>query len=697
MKAAPNTEPAADQDLLCDCITELLAHYDLYPDLSGLLKQLPREPGPLTITDLQSLAQRLKLDLEVTEVTTNFSGHLPDPVVIVEQASNLPRVVNPDDQAQISTPSLIVLLKPASRASAVDLDHMQRGHALDWFWHPLRSHRKHFTEVLIATVFINTFVLLIPLFTLSVYDQVIPNFAEETLIALAVGISLALIFDFLLKVVRSYLLERVAADVGTQYDNKLMERVLAIHPEAMRLSVGERTNLFRELQGIREFYASKLIPTAVDLPFFIMFMAVIYIISPVLTLVPVIGAVVILAISSAIQIPINRATADYFASSQYKSSLLVETLQGAQTYSLFNARGPRLFRWSTANKRVTRTSRMTQFLFGLGQTASLSLVHIVHILVVVVGVYQIQSGSLTVGGLIACTILASRAIAPIVNVGGVVSRWQQSRDVLGSIDTLFKLPYEDAQSGVAAQNLKGSIKLEGVSYTYPGAQRNALSNLTIDIQAGEHIGIIGPTGAGKSTLAGILTGQMKDYQGLVSYDGYDLATMAPASLRDQLAIVPQTPFLISGTIRDNLLLGSPASSEQIDRALYLSGLETVIKQTGFGLDTPVGENGSHLSGGQRQAISLARALIFDPRILIFDEPTTGLDSTLENHFKQNLRDYLDGRTFLMITHRTALLDLVDRLILLNNGQLVKDGQSQQVIASLSTPIKNSHTPQRPAH
>ena len=691
-------------DPLAVCLQQVLRFYDLRPDIDSLKAVLPRPLQALSTQDLPMLCERLNLQLEQANTPRHSLRNAQYPVLVTAMDGSHPCVFLPKQTgsermfipgvgiraAQESdfsnTEGLLFQIRPREEQTVSTAQHMKRRRPIDWFWRPLNEHWTNFAEVLLCSVFINLFILLIPLFTLNVYDSVIPNFATETLTVLTAGVMIALLFDFLLKTGRTYILESVASRVGGQFDGALMERLLLINPEHMQLSIGERANLFRELQGIREFYASRLIPTAVDLPFFILFMIVMYMISPALVVVPVMGAIVILATNAAIQIPINRATASHFSAQQKKSTLLMEMLAGAVTFKLFNALGGRLFRWTAVAENSARSARFNQFMLGLVQNVSLSAVSVVNVLVVVVGVFQIQAGLLTIGGLIACTILSGRAIAPIVNLGGVVSRWQQSRDVLIAIDGLFTLPHEGDRAIAQSADgmIEGAVSLRGVSYTYPGQKRPALSDIALAIKTGERIGLIGPSGAGKSTLAGLLTGMMHGYTGDIDVDGTHIDDLAPARLRTALAFVPQSPFFVDGTIRDNVLLGAEDSGdEQLAEAITVSGLDVVLKQAGYGLDTSVGENGSHLSGGQRQTVSIARALVRNPRVLVVDEPATGLDSALEARLKTQLADWLKDRTFIMVTHRSSMLDLVDRLVMLDGGRVVADGPKQAVLAKLS--------------
>ncbi len=699
-----NKEVHSDHgDPLAQCLHIVLVFFGINADIEGIKSQLAREPGPLRLDDLDDLGKRLNFTTRTETIALEDVREAPTPVIILNK-QNEPCVYLPrtGQEGRMFTASdgfqradlleladdyagQVLSIRPHLETVAANTEHMSEEKPIDWFWQPLFQHVSSFGEVLLCSVFINLFVIALPLFTLNVYDSVIPNFAEATLFVLGSGVLIALLFDFLLKTMRSYILERVAAKVGTQFDGALMQRLMMTNTEHMSLSVGERSNLFRELQAIREFYAARFMPTLVDLPFFLLFLLVIYLISPPLALVPVVGSIVIILFNAAIQIPINRSTADHFSSMQKKSTLMFESLSGMQYFKLFNAVGDRLFRWNYSAQRAAETTRKNQFLLSAVQNLSISVMHMVHVFIVVIGVYQIQDGKLTIGGLIACTILSGRAIAPIMNLSGVVSRWKQSRDVLRTIDTIFHLPNEnDAPRERSPKGpLKGPIQLENVSYQYPGQTRPALQNINCVIRPGDKIGLIGPSGAGKSTFASLLMGLLNDYEGNVYFGNYGIKAISPAELRRTIAVVPQFPFFISGTIRDNILMGrSDVSEASLQYAARVSGVEEIIKHCGHGLETEVGEGGAKLSGGQRQAISIARAVLRNPKILVFDEPTTGLDSVLEGHFRNQMAEYLQDRTLIMVTHRTSLLSLVDRLILLDNGRIVADGNRDEVLHKL---------------
>lgn len=689
---------------LHDCLQFILNFYSVRADLDGLLSQAALKDGQLTPQDIPVIVHKTGLKAETQTIPTNriskneapsivtIDGH--DPFVLLPQKTHAGKVYKPQQGlADIPVESLknldsvtIISITPESFSTDAATDHMVKGHALDWFWTPIFKFWPHYSEVLLASVFINIFVLILPLYTLNIYDRVIPNDAQSTLIVLTIGVLIAIGFDLILKTTRNYILEHIAGKIGVQYDFDLMERMMLIKDQNMPLSTGEKVNIFRELQGMRDFYAAKLAPTIVDLPFFLLFLGVIYIINPALTIVPVIGAIVIFILNMSIRVFIGRLSEKYFSSMQKKSTSLVETLSGTKTFKMFNGVGSRLFHWNAVVSGATDRARYNQFITSTVSNLSVTTMHVVHIFVVVVGVYEIQAGNLTIGGLIACSILSSRAMGPVMSLSAVVGQLRQSYDVLKTIDRLFKLPHEgqDTSDKSAKGPFKGCIELHDVTFAYPKQQRAALQNITLTINPGESIGLIGKTGAGKSTLASMVSGFLDCQQGRINMDNFALSSISPPELRSIIGIVPQNPFFFSGTLLENILVGRDQYEKAaLDQALYISGMDLVIKDSGYGLDMQVSENGENLSGGQRQSIALARAVLHDPQILIFDEPTTGMDQALEARVKSSLADYIKNRTFIMITHRTTLLPLVDRLILMDQGRVLADGARDDILHKLS--------------
>ncbi len=690
-------------DPLVACLENVLRFHRMRTDLSGLVAEMPTLKAQWSMADLPAVSDHLDLSLRIIKSEIEEIRETLTPIILPlandQYATVLPV---PDGPSEWLVPGenpvamtdehlaqweggRVIVLMPKQGVTDTNTDHMSTDRKIDWFWHPIRKYTPNFGEVVLSTIFINLLVLALPLFTLNVYDSVVPNLAMSTLTVLAIGVGIAISFDVLLKTARTSTLERIAARTGVQFDSALMQRMLSVREEEMQLSVGERTNLFRELQGLRDFYATKLVPALVDFPFFLLFLLVIYIISPALTLVPIGIAVAILGLNALVQIPVKRSTKNLFSSMQEKSSMMVEMLTGSVAIKQLNASGSSLSRWNISTEQAAEAARKSHRWISLGQHGSLGFMQLNHVLIVVVGVYQIQAGSLTVGGLVAATILASRTIAPVMNLHSVIARWTQSRDCLKTIDELFTRAVDKTDSKVCpGQSLEGAIEVSNFSYSYPDQSTPAVNAVNLSIQSGENLCLIGPSGAGKSTLARAIAGALVPTEGEIRIDGYDYQSLTAARLRNDIALIPQTPFFVAGTVRDNLLLGiRNASEEQIIKATQLAGVDLVLRGSGAGLDTAVSENGGNLSGGQKQAISIARAILRDTPVLVFDEPTNGLDSALESHFMQTMKAFTEGRTLIMVTHRMSLVSLVDRVVVMDKGTVKADDATDVVMKRLS--------------
>lgn len=685
----------------------VMSVYGIHTDLEGVLLEIPGGDASMSPGLVLEVAQRVSLKA-LWRKKMGFSQLLSqeaaciiimddgEALVVLPQKTHKGKIFRPgegfvtdnlDDLEERYTKEVIILA-PEELKQGMDTTGLRsKGHEVDWFWKPIFKHWQAYRDVMVATVFINIFALAVPLFTMNVYDRVVPNFAKDTLMVLTTGIVAVLLLDMFFKVVRSYLLEHVAARVGCQFDFDLMERLMHLPSIDLRLSVGERVNLFRELQSIRDYYATRLAPAIVDFPFFLLFVFVIYLLSPALSGIALGAAGLILVINLLVQIPINRLTRTAFSSMQNKSSVMVETLNGLETIKMHNAIGTRLFLWNTSTTHSAAAARKSHLLMSISQNLSVMIAQATTIVVVFFGVFEIQANEgFTIGKLIACSILSGRAVAPIMNVSAMISRMKQSRDILRMIDSLFTMPYEGEPTRNYATKgpFDGSIEFRDVAFQYPGQLRPTLTGINFKIEPAERVGIIGRTGAGKSTVAGLLTSFLNAQGGSVHIDGYAMETIYPAEMRRHIGIVPQKPFFFTGSIKENILLGNEdVTDEEFQQAVEISGLDIFVEQTGYGYDLEVGENGKNLSGGQQQSIAIARAFLKNPKILILDEPTNGMDNALELRVRSKLREFVADKTFILITHRTSLLPLVDRLILLDKGRVMADGPSTEILKKLS--------------
>lgn len=553
----------------------------------------------------------------------------------------------------------------------------------NWFYTPIKSAWRSYVEIGLLTLFINIFGLALPLFTMNVYNRVVPNFATETLFVLATGVGVVLLFDVILRSTRVHILESVTKKVANELEEELFKKTLSIQSAHDRFLVGTKTNLFRELSMVKDFFATK-ITHLLDLPFFLTAVFVIYLISPTIAAIPVAAALFSLAVNYALQFPIANYHKQSFEEAQSKHGYLVEQLQGKEAIKLSNALPKRIYKWRQIVHFYNHLNSKIQMLNALSSFVSNGIVQTVSLVTVVVGVYCIHEGSLSVGGLIAVTILASRAMVPIINLSSVLSRFKQVKEALNSLNEYWHLPTESQKyNELGVGRAEGKIEFNEVSFSYPNANYPSIDKVSFTIKPGERVGIIGQTGAGKSTIQKLLTGLEKPSGGKIYLDDKDTQTIHPIELRENIALMPQEPYLFSGTLKENLELSQTISKEKMSEVLAQTGLSELVKKNGSAETLDVGERGTNLSVGQRHLVALARALMSDAPILVLDEPTTGLDVSLEKKLVHHLNHSLKDKTLVVITHRFAALDLVDRVILVHDGKIVAEGPKATVLAMLN--------------
>ena len=573
----------------------------------------------------------------------------------------------------------------ANKQSSSDRLNIGKEKDKSWFFTPIKKEWRAYIEVSILTLFINIFGLALPLFTMSVYNRVVPNFATDTLLVLAAGVGVILIFDIFLKSARMHILERVVKKISNLFEEELFKKTLTLQSRYDNFMVGTKTNLFKELHVVKDFFATKLVHI-LDVPFFLTAIAVIFIIDPIITLVPLTAAVLILGFNFIMQHPIAFWHKKSFEEGQTKQGYLVEQLQGHEAIKLANALPTRVYKWRKMINFYHHIQGRIQLLNGITASISTALLQTVSLLTVVVGVYSIHAGSLNVGGLIAVTILANRAMVPIINLSNIMIKYKQVKEALESLNNYWHLPTESQKyHELGFGKAKGDIAFEKVGFVYSKAQTPTLQNISFEIKSGEKVGIIGQTGAGKSTIQKLLCGILEPTEGKIFLDNSDISAIHPVELRQNIALMPQDPYLFSGTLKENLELNQKISKEKMNEVLAQTGLDELVRKSGSADTLNVGERGSHLSVGQRHLVALARALMSDAPIMILDEPTTGLDVGLEKKLVRHLDSTLKDKTLIVITHRFAALDLVDRVIVVDNGQIVADGKRDKILEMLRSP------------
>ncbi|WP_107850139.1 type I secretion system permease/ATPase [Campylobacter concisus] len=555
-----------------------------------------------------------------------------------------------------------------------------------WFWGTLKRSKKIYFDVVIASFIINLFVLASPLFTMNVYDRVVPNNAVETLWVLALGVSVVYGIDLFLKFVRSYFLEIAGKKSDIIMSSILFERVMDMKFSNKPKSVGSFASNLKEFDTVRNFFSSASLAAIVDLPFALIFLIVTYFIGSYLVLVPIVIMIAILCYTFFIKDPLQNAIKSTFEASAMKNGILIESLSSLETIKTLGASGHVQWNWEEATGEIANRSIKSKIITTSITTVTSFLVQLNTIAIIVLGVYMIQDTHLTMGGLIAAVMLSSRAIAPMGQVASLAANFEQTKTAYQSLSKVMQMPVErpEGKKFVRRNSFEGKIEFKNVSFTYPDTTKGSLDRINFVIQPGEKVGIIGRNGSGKTTLQKIILGLYAPTEGSVLIDGIDINQIDPADLRRNIGYVPQDVVLFKGTVRENIVQKAPYVDDmQIIKAAKVSGVDEYVNAHPLGFDMPVFERGDGISGGQRQSIAVARAFLLDSPIILLDEPTNSLDNTVESKLKANLKVNTVNKTMILVTHRTSMLDLVDRLIVMDNGKILLDGPRDEVLARLS--------------
>ncbi|MBF0162406.1 MAG: type I secretion system permease/ATPase [Magnetococcales bacterium] len=556
-----------------------------------------------------------------------------------------------------------------------------------WFWGTLRRYTSLYAEAILASLMLNLFSLTSSLFAMNVYDRVVPNNAIETLWVLAIGAAIVYGFDFLIRTLRSYFLDVAGKKADIIMASTLFQHVNNVRMAAQPASSGALARNLLEFESLRDFFTSATLSTLIDLPFVFLFLWVIYFLSGPVVLVPLLTLPIVLGASLALQWPLARIMRQTAKESSQKHAILVETLSGMETVKTLGAAGYVQDKWEQVVGMAAQSSLQSRLASNLILNFSNFTQQMAYIGIIIHGVYQIQEGHLTMGALIACSMLTSRALAPLSQVAGLLVRFQQSLISLRTLNGIMDLAVERAPSArfIHCPKLTGDIVFDKVSFTYPKQAQPVLSQFSIRIRAGERVAILGRIGSGKSTLIRLLLNLYQPDSGQILMDGIDIQQIDPVDLRRNIGCVTQESLLFFGTVRSNILMADPfADDAALLRAAQQAGVDESVTRHPHGFNRMIGEQGKGLSGGQRQTIAIARALLPDPPILLMDEPTSAMDSGSEERFKARMMNTMPGRTVLLITHRASLLPLVERVILLEEGKVVLDGPRHEVVQQMTS-------------
>lgn len=557
-----------------------------------------------------------------------------------------------------------------------------RGH---WFWSELRKERRAFSPVLLASVVINLLAIALPLFTMNVYDRVIPNRAGATLWVLAIGVVLAFALEFALRRARTAVIDEISHRLDLKLSQKIFGRLLSTPLESRRGHTGALAGRVSEYGIVRDFFASTTVVLVVDALFLVLFVAVIAVIAGWLALIPVGIIAAMAAAGFTLQRKVTAAAQDAQADFGLQQTLLVESLSGMETLKSLTGEGGMIGRWhrlaEIGSHSQQRLRSITSLAVGLAQTFQ----QVSTIALIIGGYYMFAAGEITMGAIIAIVMLASRSLAPAGQIAFLLTRGRQANETLDSIERLFD--GEDERRKGSSLLLSGieapTIRLENVAFRYPDSASSALEGVNLTLSPGERIAVVGRVASGKSSLGRILCGLYEPTEGAMLINGIDSRQYRPQQLREALRFVGQDAVLFSGTIKDNLALGRrEANDERLLAALRSTGADQFLSRDAGGFDRPVGEGGRTLSGGQRAFLSLARALVSPSELLFLDEPTGAMDSQTEKLFVERLSQSLSKeQTLVIATHRPALFAVCNRLIVLDGGRIVADGPIEEVIAA----------------
>ena len=702
-------------DPLVACLLMLARQHDLPASEFAVTSGLPLQNGRLSPSMFDRAARRIGLRARVVERGLADLDGLVTPLVLLlegdraglllepikEGSARLLLPDNPEAEVRLASDELeqlytgyAILASPAHRYDTRTPSAGKHKAGEHWFWGTLRSSWRIYRDVVLASILINVFAVASPLFVMNVYDRVVPNQALETLWVLAIGVTVIFGFDFVLRGLRGRFVDVAGSKADIVLSARLFERVLGLRLDARPASAGAFANNLREFDGIREFFASLTLTAFVDVPFALLFLLVVWFVAGPLVLIPLAVIPILLAYGLFMQPRLRRASEQGMRAGAQKNATLVEALVEAETVRALGVEGKlqgQLERSVAESARWGAEAR--QWALSAANLASF-LQQMVSVGVVVFGVYLISDGALSMGGLIAAVMLSGRAVVPLAQIAGLLTRFFQASTALETLNEVMKMPVERPEGKVFVTRpvLQGEIEFDHVSFMYPGQEMAALQDASFKIRPGERVAIIGRVGSGKTTVNRLVAGLYEAQQGAVRIDGVDIRQLDPGDLRHNIAYVSQDNQLLFGSIRDNLSMGvAHVDDERIVRAAERSGVAAFVNRHPLGFDMPVGEHGSMLSGGQRQAVGLARALVQDAPILLLDEPTGSMDNSSEEHIKRELAGVVHDKTLILITHRASLLELVERVIVVDAGKVVADGPKAQVLEALRAGrIKQTH-------
>ena len=693
-------------DTLLGCLLLACRAHGIATTKDALIAGLPLRNGKLTPALFKRAATRVNLSVTIVKkpiheirasllpVTLLLSNDEACKLVGIDTVNQKASVIYPElNDAEVSVPLIeiaqqysgyLIITKPkfAFDKRTPEVGKVRLRH---WFWGTLAENKNIYRDVMVAAFIVNIFALAMPLFTMNVYDRVVPNRAIETLWVLAIGVAVIVVGDLILRTMRGYFLDWASTRIDIKLSARIMEQVLGLRMEQRPQSVGSFASNLRSFESVRDFITSATITTLIDVPFGLIFIGVIAWISPPMVIPVVVGAIIMLLYAFSVQSKMHELSETMYRAGAVRNATLIESLVGLETVKALGIEGTMQRKWEHSAAYLSEVGSKLRLLSSSINNGSNAIQQITAISLILLGVYLVTSGNLTMGGLIACTMLASRALVPISQTAGLLTQYHTASTAMQSLDEIMNKQVERPMDSnfLSRPSFRGDIEFREVSFSYPNTQENALTKVSFKIKAGEHVALLGRMGSGKTTIHKLILGLYLPTEGAVLIDGIDARQIDPAELRRCVGYVQQDTQLFYGSMRENLTITAPhVDDAAVLMAAHAGGIDEFINAHPKGFDLSVGERGETLSGGQKQGVGIARALISKPSIILLDEPTSAMDHSAEDAVKKRLMEAAVGKTVLLISHRSGLFDLANRIIVVDSGRVVADGAKDQVIEAL---------------
>ncbi|EJB5291791.1 type I secretion system permease/ATPase [Vibrio cholerae] len=687
----------------------LTHHFHLQAHPLQYLSGLPIEQGELD-KDLFIRASE-QANLQLSLVASSALGNASLPLVAIETQSNQPWIISARHDHQFTVlhyqtgqwhtssmdeKTLRHMIEPT--VWQVSVDHApEQGlwgeeprATAHWLWAVVKEVRPWYRDLLIASFIINVLALVVPLFTMNVYDRVVPNQAFSTLWVLVVGVSIVLLFDWLLREARSSVTDAAGRYIDNKLSAILFAKVMGMKLENRPQSAGAFARQLQDFDSVREFFTSVTLVILIDLPFTLLFLLLIGWLGGAMMFIPLAIMALLLLLTAVMKGKIEQTHTETARLSTIRQAHLFDSLLALPEIKQNNAEGAAQSRWEQTTAQLSEWYNRSRHYSNVVTHTIQSSQQVVTICLIVLGVYQIAAGNLSMGGLIAIVMLSGRAAGAINQLSLLMLRVQQTKTAIQGLNSIMALPQERSeQQKLDAERFMGSVKLEAVDFTYPQAPMACLKGINLSIRAGERIGLIGLAGSGKSTLLALMAKQLAPTQGRIFFDQVDSQLWPTSLIRQSTGWMAQTPQWIQGTITDNIALGdTQVDKARLAQAIQWSGLMHYMSGLQQGLETQVGEAGRYLSGGQKQAVALARAFYCCPQLLILDEPTNALDKQAETQLFQSLQSMPRDISMVISSHKHAFLTLCDRIVVLDKGSIVAEGKPSEILASSS--VQSTH-------